>query len=549
MLKFPTLTTVACVLFAGYLMNAVYSIYSLWMPPPCPDKKQCFQSVINEKRDYEVILCSTTRRDVQGPLDLSLLHRWTSFDVFTEQDIRFNVSLPESTRKNGTLYFHAFLLPLSPHQDGKNSWKRALEAARDSASHTTTPMTLYHVPEAQTFQLVGEKEPAVKKKKSNAALPVSHLKSEIHLNIMTEPVPLPHHGLPADLIQYLQLADRNRKYLPILTVDRLRTRHKHLVQIKEDVPELEMSVFYWPVSFGRLRVWKQFENGLIAMKDLGFTDKDLDEVKGIFDINPFFLFLTMFVSTCHLLFDFLAFKNDILFWHYKKTMVGLSIGTAIWRCVSQAIIFLYLLDEATSLLVLVPTGIGTVIEGWKVSKATKVRWILWKGVIPIPSRPVKEERPTEQEIESAGIDHQGMKYLMVALIPLVVGYAVYSLLYVPHKSWYSWFIQTLVGFVYAFGFLFMFPQLFLNYKLKSVAHLPWRAFMYKAFNTFIDDLFAFIITMPTLHRMACFRDDVVFLIYLYQRYLYPVDRTRVNEYGDSYDEIVEDDAGESKKTK
>ena len=29
--------------------------------------------------------------------------------------------------------------------------------------------------------------------------------------------------------------------------------------------------------------------------------------------------------------------------------------------------------------------------------------------------------------------------------------------------------------------------------------------MYKAFNTFIDDLFAFIITMPTAHRVACFR--------------------------------------------
>merc|ERR1711902_173393 len=81
------------------------------------------------------------------------------------------------------------------------------------------------------------------------------------------------------------------------------------------------------------------------------------------------------------------------------------------------------------------------------------------------------------------------------------GGAVYSLLYTPHKSWYSWTIQTTVNGVYAFGFLFMLPQLFLNYKLKSVAHLPWRAFMYKAFNTFIDDLFAFIITMPTANRV------------------------------------------------
>jgi hypothetical protein len=32
-----------------------------------------------------------------------------------------------------------------------------------------------------------------------------------------------------------------------------------------------------------------------------------------------------------------------------------------------------------------------------------------------------------------------------------------------------------VGFVYAFGFVMMTPQLYINYKLKSVAHMPWKA--------------------------------------------------------------------------
>jgi hypothetical protein len=50
-------------------------------------------------------------------------------------------------------------------------------------------------------------------------------------------------------------------------------------------------------------------------------------------------------------------------------------------------------------------------------------------------------------------------------------------------------------------------------------------------NTFIDDLFAFVIKMPTMYRIGCFRDDIIFFIYLYQRYIYPVDRTRVNEFG------------------
>lgn len=52
----------------------------------------------------------------------------------------------------------------------------------------------------------------------------------------------------------------------------------------------------------------------------------------------------------------------------------------------------------------------------------------------------------------------------------------------------------------------MTPQLFINYKLKSVAHLPWRMLTYKALNTFIDDIFAFIIKMPTLYRLGCLRD-------------------------------------------
>merc|ERR1712228_805703 len=76
--------------------------------------------------------------------------------------------------------------------------------------------------------------------------------------------------------------------------------------------------------------------------------------------------------------------------------------------------------------------------------------------------------------------------------------------------------MALVSFIYMFGFVMMCPQLYMNYKLL---------------NTIIDDLFAFLIKMPTMHRLSCFRDDVIFLIFLYQKWIYRTDYSRVNEYG------------------
>merc|ERR1719229_1528432 len=108
-----------------------------------------------------------------------------------------------------------------------------------------------------------------------------------------------------------------------------------------------------------------------------------------------------------------------------------------------------------------------------------------------------------------------------------------------YKALNTFILSSSYGFLLTFGFIMMTPQLFINYKLKSVAHLPWRMMTYKALNTFIDDIFAFVIKMPTMYRIGCFRDDIVFFIFLYQRYIYRVDHSRVNEYGYSGEMLEE----------
>ena len=254
--------------------------------------------------------------------------------------------------------------------------------------------------------------------------------------------------------------------------------------------------------------------------------------------NPYLLAVTMIVSCLHMLFDMLAFKNDISFWRNNKSTAGLSGRAVVMNTAMQAVIFLYLLDNETSWMILFSCGMGLLIECWKIPKLFKVKV---DAVFPfVHLTPVA----VQTDAEGVGLteqdklmqlthkyDREAMTYLAYALYPLVGCYAIYSVFYQTHKSWYSFVLSTLVGSVYTFGFINMCPQLYLNYKLKSVAAMPWRQMTYKALNTVIDDLFAFVITMPTLHRLSVFRDDIIFLIFLYQRWIYREDRMRTNEFG------------------
>lgn len=63
-------------------------------------------------------------------------------------------------------------------------------------------------------------------------------------------------------------------------------------------------------------------------------------------------------------------------------------------------------------------------------------------------------------------DDTATAHLLYLVAPLMVGYAAYSLLNQQHRGWYSWVLNSLVGFVYMFGFVMMTPQLFINYKVR-----------------------------------------------------------------------------------
>ena len=377
-------------------------------------------------------------------------------------------------------------------------------------------------------------------------------------------------------------------FLPALHVDEMGMTSDKYIPVNSTVTSLPLRISFdrndmeqqrkvttataGGISPARWRLLSHLSQALEKQKDLGFDDADIDEIKRLIaDTNITLLTITMLASALHLLFEFLTFKSEVSFWQKNKDLTGLSVRSLFLDMVGQTIILFYLIEQQSSLLTTIPSGIGCLIALWKCERAAGLRFVKaqqqskasWFNWLPrvLTGYELRATRLDARSTTDAGdndakndltltrdrlikmtieADRLATKYLGAILLPLAWAYAIYSLLYKEHKSWYSWLITSLASTVYALGFVLMTPQLFLNWKLKSVAHLPWRVLVYKSLNTFIDDLFSFIIRMPTMARISCFRDDVVFFIYLYQRWLYPVDASRPMEGGGDGEQMPND---------
>ncbi|CEG74038.1 hypothetical protein RMATCC62417_09308 [Rhizopus microsporus] len=391
---------------------------------------------------------------------------------------------------------------------------------------------------------------------------VAHWQQNFTLSLVITPNnPIPKNGLKPPVLKYIPmnhqlLRDPQGKvgyFRPILFPNDFWQLRQNAFVVNESVSQLPLNIHIEPIAMWKFNTFAILDDSMKQQMNNplgGMSAADADEIKRMFlETNPVLLVTTIAVSLLHSLFEMLAFKNDIAFWKKKSNSTGISVRTLLVNIFFQIVIFLYLVDNSqeTSWMVLISQGVGLLIEIWKVLKALKYELVWTPGSLIPKLGQQSENSTTKEEDETSKYDAIAFKYLTWLAYPLLGGYAIYSLYYEQHKSWYSYVLKTLVEFVYMFGFITMLPQLYINYRLKSVAHMPWKTLMYKSLNTFIDDLFAFVIKMPTLHRLACLRDDIVFFVYLYQRHVYKVDPTRANEYGQVGEE--KEDEKETKKNK
>jgi hypothetical protein len=332
-----------------------------------------------------------------------------------------------------------------------------------------------------------------------AVLP--YWKPTLHLQLVHDHSPLSATALPPGIPAAIDVVETGKgvfSYTPHFYANEFWLLGHHLVAVNETTPVVPLTVSYSPVSMWRWALEAQMTSSWEMQSAMGTAGEgDTDMIKSILvDTNPLLLGVTVVVSLLHSIFDFLAFRNDISFWRSAKSLEGLSVRTVAMSVFFQGVIFLYLLDFGdTSYMILFSTGAGVAIEAWKLLRAMggKIEWqgyripkIDWGG------QTVSYAVSKTQEYDSIATGH-----LLFIMYPLIVGYAGFSLFNDRHRSWYSWILSSLVSFIYMFGFAQMVPQLYINYRLKSVAHLPWKTMSYKFLNTIIDDLFAFVVKMPS----------------------------------------------------
>lgn len=346
---------------------------------------------------------------------------------------------------------------------------------------------------------------------------------------------------PAALPPYGPRQVREETLVPVATVDEMwLTREDYVLMDNRYIANhtfnathilVPLSLEYQPISAGVYRLHTMIRASIARqMELLGGSEKEMEEVRLMFVENsPIVLLASVVVAVFHLIFEFLSIKNDVAFWRAQKSLVGISLRSLMLQCVSKLIVLAYLRDQNANILVVVGVFLDWLVSSWKLFTAVSVRRT---GSFPF----VALQFPGSDGGQTDDHDAYALRQLSKVLVPLMLGYLGYSLVYEKHRSWWSFLLHWLASCVYGFGFILMTPQLFLNYKLKSVAHLPWRAMVYRFINTFIDDLFAFIIKMPTMHRVSVLRDDVVFFVYLYQRWIYPIDHRRVCDMDDSTDD-------------
>lgn len=465
------------ILFGYFVINQIISFFYQATPKSNPN---LFSNVYNNDEPLEVrFIISKKALLYSFENNSNILRNWTERDIF------YNFE-PSNMREKILFFNKSELIGI------KNLYMHIYVHSIRNLTNITNSDHITYLMLEETFDLIDYREKVEKKeeksllfdsfeensypkkeekKKKGEMKP--HLRTLNYISLVHDTNYYAKNQIPPQI--NLTLIDNLKIFQPIIDTKQFWVRKKEYIPLEETYEQEQFNI---TVNFNVYWSWKYMLEVQMSMSNqmqesFGF-ETNMDDVKEmVLDTNVYLFSITMIVSLLHTLFEFLAIKNDIQFWRNIESHKGLSLRTFYLNFIIEIIVLLYLFDEETSTIILVSSVINILVTVWKIMKTTKFKLRADKKFPWI-----EFDHKDSYKGETEEFDKQASRYLFYLMIPFFICYVIYALIYEKFKSWYSFVLHTLVGFIYLFGFIQMTPQLYINYKLKSVEHLPWRTMIY-----------------------------------------------------------------------
>ena len=492
---FKKLLVVLAILYVGQ------NIYKTVYKPKDPAKNYINNAVqLNDPFNVTIYLKDKYRRSQRLIMD--------------DKQLRYNYDISNQVKFNITLTDEEFqdidYLSVVPVISYKNSYTQNTETSACESG-------LIEELEERKSDSEGSMKGVVEK--HNKGEKSAHLRTTLFFHLIVDENERAIDEDPILNYMYFRRNEQRKDYQPFLDCTQywvLRRDKKPIQYMENTNPTIQITLdtywwyrFTWVMNF---YIAEQQTNSLLH------DSSAFEEIKNILSDNSYsYLTLLFSVNLLHSLFSFLSVKNKVSFWKNVNSSEGISKQQYYLDFVFQIIIVFYLIDNEASFMLIIFTVIETLVSLWIMIRLLKFER---RSDGKFPYYRIKKEQMSANEEKTVEYDRTATKFMSMILMPILFGYTGYSFYYRGNMGLYSFFLKTLVSFIYAIGFINMTPQIYINYKFKSVERLPWKAMVYQFLNTIVDDLFAFAVKMPTLQRISVFRDDVIFVIYLYQYWIY-----------------------------
>jgi hypothetical protein len=424
------------------------------------------------------------------------------------------------------LFFHKInLLKYIPNLKKKIRELEMLSTGEEFATKEVTQNTQIKISEQDISSNSENKNLTVEEK-------ISHLyyKPEVTLYVTTSA-----HEVEESNIAELNFLKSNQKYNPqtktfippvALTDFWLMTKEFQPL-MKNTTASINVKVDLRFISLMKFKFLLNFEMQNTLMEDQMGLESSKDVIVELLKTNSTnYLILLFTVQSLHMIFSFMGFASDISYHKNLDRLDGLYTKIYFVRLFHYLVAVIYYYIEDVSKLIYFELIISLAIELWKFRKIFITKCSLKFPFVSFENR-IKYEATKSSTLEEDAIRLTSK----VLFIPLAVGYLVYRIYYYQSYIYlhpFRFIIEYFFFLLNIFGFVLMTPQIYINFKLKSVEHMPIKALAFKFLNTIIDDIFAFALDTPTLHRISVFKDDVIFVVFLVQLVIYRKNK-RVDE--------------------